>query len=136
MAEARRAAQERREAEAQRAATRRAAAAEARTTRRAARTGGRTSGAQAAAAEAAYGRAVRSRVAQAFGRQGARGRGRAVVRFTIGRNGAVSGVTLVESSGDRGIDRAALAALNTRFPAFPASVTRASLSFAIPLRVQ
>lgn len=61
-----------------------------------------------------------------------------VVRFSFSRAGALSGVSIAKSSGDAGLDQAALAAVKraSPFPAAPASLDQASFAATLPIRFQ
>lgn len=65
------------------------------------------------------------------------GRGRAAVRLTFGRSGALSSVSIATSSGNPAIDRTILQAVKraSPFPAAPATLPEASFSWTIGLRV-
>jgi protein TonB len=61
--------------------------------------------------------------------------GRVVVAFTVGADGRLAGVRLVESSGSELLDEAALEAVRQAapFPPFPAGIERRQWDFTLPL---
>ncbi|MCF3935782.1 TonB family protein [Acuticoccus sp. M5D2P5] len=140
---------QRREAEAAAAAARRAnaarAAQEARSQPNSSGTGGtasnqrqqRASTDSSSRAEANYGRVVRSRIAGSFRGRAQLSAAVATVSVTISSAGRITGVSLLRSSGDREVDAAALDAVRSaRYPSFPPDISRPSLTFTVPLRVQ
>lgn len=61
--------------------------------------------------------------------------GRAVIRFTVARDGRVLGYTLVGSSGSAALDAAAEAMFrNAQLPPFPASMAAAQVTVTVPIR--
>ncbi|MFV2052195.1 TonB family protein [Aliiroseovarius sp. YM-037] len=66
------------------------------------------------------------------------GRGTAMVRIVVGRDGRVQGVGLAQSSGDGGLDRAAIRAVQRagRFPPAPRQLTDVRYTFDLPVRFQ
>lgn len=70
-------------------------------------------------------------------RGGRKARQDAVVRFTVARNGAVSGVRLARSSGSKPFDQAALKAVRSAapFPPIPAEAGKRSWTFTLPVGV-
>jgi len=82
-----------------------------------------------------YAGIVRARIAR--NRPSSRGRrGTAVVRFAISRGGGLRYARLARSSGDRALDRAALASVRraSPFPRPPRGMSAAQLTFSIPFR--
>jgi len=61
--------------------------------------------------------------------------GRAVVRFTAGRDGRVLEFALVSSSGSAALDEAAQAMFRgARLPAFPAGMAQDRITVTVPIR--
>lgn len=60
--------------------------------------------------------------------------GRAVVRFTVNRDGRVLDVSLVSSSGSTTLDDAALTMFRARLPAFPAGMAQDQITVTVPIR--
>ncbi|MCR4266221.1 energy transducer TonB, partial [Nitratireductor sp. ZSWI3] len=62
-------------------------------------------------------------------------RGEVQVRFTVARNGSVSGISVVRSSGSPVLDQAALETVRRAapFPQIPSEAGRASWPFTVPL---
>lgn len=63
------------------------------------------------------------------------GRGTVVVRFTVRRSGGASGIRVTRSSGNKKLDRAALAIVRraSPFPHFPTGLYANSISFSVPI---
>ncbi|MDB5665138.1 energy transducer TonB [Cypionkella sp.] len=61
--------------------------------------------------------------------------GTATVRLSVSRSGALAGVSLVASSGNAALDKAALSAVSRAgsFPAAPAGLTDSSYNFTLPI---
>lgn len=60
--------------------------------------------------------------------------GKTVLRLTISRDGRLSGVSLISSSGSKTLDKAAIrAAQRARYPAAPKGLSAAQYSFNLPV---
>ncbi|MCK0149079.1 energy transducer TonB [Marivita sp. S6314] len=91
--------------------------------------------AQLAQAQASWGAKIRSSVARAQRYpNGTRARGTVKLQISVSPAGRVVGVSVVQSSGDRRLDKAALAAVKrARLPRAPKGLTAASYRFNLPL---
>ncbi|AHM03410.1 Ferric siderophore transport system, periplasmic binding protein TonB [Roseibacterium elongatum DSM 19469] len=82
---------------------------------------------------ARWGAQIQRRIERA--RPRVRDTGRAVLRLTITPAGQLTGVGIAQSSGNPGLDQAALQAVRGagRFPAAPDGLTEASYGFSLPV---
>ncbi len=104
---------------------------------RGSRTAAETAGQGAAARQTAlaeWGGQIRARIDRA--RPRAAGRGQSVLSLTVARDGRLVAASVVGSSGQAALDRAALRAVTGagRFPAAPVSLTEAQYHFRLPVR--
>jgi len=78
---------------------------------------------------------VRSKLARVARGVRANGRGEVVVSFAVGSNGGVRSARVSRSSGDAGVDQAALQAVRKAapFPPIPEGAGRSSWEFSVPL---
>jgi len=100
-----------------------------------ARSAGRVTASRGAVAD--YGRRVRARIMQNLP-QGGLGSGRVVIGLRIAASGALLGASVMRSSGNSAIARAALVSVRNAgpYPVPPAGATRAQLAFTIPFTFQ
>jgi protein TonB len=62
--------------------------------------------------------------------------GETMVKFTVGRNGSVSGLAVVHSSGSKLLDETAVKIVGkaaNHFPPIPASISKDSLDYVVPI---
>ncbi|HQF31812.1 MAG TPA: energy transducer TonB, partial [Hyphomicrobiales bacterium] len=93
--------------------------------------GGTSREAGGKAAMSNYSGKVRSRIAGRARSPG--GRGTVTVRFTVTASGSVSSASVVQSSGSRNLDRAAIVAVKRGFPPIPPGLPR-QITFTLPIR--
>ncbi|MCC0052051.1 MAG: energy transducer TonB, partial [Rhodobiaceae bacterium] len=101
--------------------------------------GGRERTADGRAAESGYASKVVARIQRAkrctAALRGARSGGTVRIRFTLNRSGRLTAARVVSGSGSRVLDREALSLLRRAgpYPAFPAEIRKASLSYTVPI---
>ena len=89
--------------------------------------------------ERQYEQRIRQRILQkkVYPRLAKRMRKQGVVKvaFTLSKNGALSRLRILQSSGVKSLDKAALQAVKKvgRFPAFPAGIRKHSINYIIPI---
>ena len=89
--------------------------------------------------ERQYGQGIRQQIERGknYPRRAKRMHKQGIVKvgFTINRNGLITNLRIVKSSGTKILDRSALLAVNKvgRFPPFPAGINKQSISYTIPI---